>query len=72
LKKSLTFYLFHEILHHQLMESLDMVTVYLTQDSPAILTFASEGNILVNAEIASQKLRELGYPETTTFLLSVA
>jgi len=54
------------------MESLDMVTVYLTQDSPAILTFVSEGNILVNAEIASQKLRELGYPETTTFLLSVA
>jgi len=49
-----------------------MVMVYLTQDSPAILTFASEGNLLVNAEIASQKLRELGYPETTTFLLSIA
>ena len=49
-----------------------MVTVYLTQDSSAILTFASEGNMLVNAEIASQKLRELGYPETTTFLLSIA
>ena len=54
------------------MESLAMVTVYLTQDSSAILTFASEGNMRVNAEIASQKLRELGYPETTTFLLSVA
>jgi len=53
------------------MESLTMVTVYLTENSPAVLTFASEGNILVNAEIASQKLRELGYPETTTFLLSV-
>jgi hypothetical protein len=53
------------------MESLAMVTVYLTENSPAVLTFASEGNILVNAEIASQKLRELGYPETTTFLLSV-
>jgi len=49
-----------------------MVTVHLTEDSPAILTFPSEGNILVNAEIASQKLRELGYPETTRFLLSVA
>jgi hypothetical protein len=72
LKNSLTFYLFHEILQHQLMESLAMVTVYLTENSPAVLTFASEGNILVNAEIASQKLRELGYPETTTFLLSVA
>jgi hypothetical protein len=71
LKKRLTFYLFHEILHHQLMESLTMVMVYLTENSPAVLTFASEGNILVNAEIASQKLRELGYPETTMFLLSV-
>lgn len=49
-----------------------MVTVYLTENSPAILTFESEGNMLVNAEIASQKLRELGYPETTTFLLSIA
>lgn len=48
-----------------------MVTVYLTQDSAPVLTFESEGNLLVNAEIASQKLRELGYPESTTFLLSV-
>lgn len=49
-----------------------MVSVYLTQDTPAILTFVSEGSLLINAKIASQKLRELGYPESTTFLISVA